>query len=495
MKIKLISIFLASLFCVTLLASCAKNNDTSSGKDVEIGSLMGYSEGLEYTVNEKNPNTCTITGVGSCQDKIIKIPPNIDGRMVTGVANGAFAVSGDEERPMPKRASRNASTREATSSSDVSIEISTDVSNGGSIFQPIVGTDSDTTAESEEAVLSALEGVVFPFTVREIGEEAFLGCENLEVITTTQAIQSIGKDAFKDTAYYNNEENWETGALYLSSYLITVDSSYTGEFTVKTGTTVIADQAFYQCVNLTSVNMAESVTYTGAFTFYGCTNLTYVNGGGELIFGAGAFDGCVSYKDFIYDFGGTTGGEGGNQQPSEEASNRYHEIDRDTFNSIKAMPKEYVSNTRFDETRGLVTYTVNEHGFHYIYTEDGETVRELYGMNDENGTIVYIRKDGMWYLSNVEMPENEYYIPRELTFDMLTMYDEEKLLYAYHDGDDTNRIELGFKSGHLEYIGYIFEDTQIKTVYSDYGFTVLPDFSNADVVPGIVLDINGEPIS
>ncbi len=482
MKIKAISILLASLFCVMLLASCGEQ-DTSSGKDIEIGSLMGYSEGLEYKVNEKNPSTCTVTGIGTCTDKVVKIPTAIDGKMVTGVASGAFSVSQNESQPMPRRASRSSAPRNTAS---------TDFSNIGGYFQPIVGTDTDTSikTDAEIEVLSAIEGVVFPFTVREIGEEAFLGCENLEAITTTQALQSIGKDAFKDTAYYNNEENWENHALYIQNYLITVDSSYTGEFTVKSGTTIIADQAFYQCVNITGVNMAETVTYTGNFTFYGCANLKYVTGGGESIFGTGAFDGCVSYKDFIYDFGGATGGE---QKPSEEASNCYEEIDPHTFNSRKDMPTEYVCTTRYNETERVITYRVNEYGFYYTNEIEGEMVTELYGIIDENGTTVYIRKDGMWYLSTATLPENEYYIPRDLTFDMLTMYDEEKFLYAYVYDEDY-RIEIGFKTGRLEYIGHITEEVEIKTVYSDYGFIVLPDFSNAEVVEGVVLDINKNPV-
>ena len=483
MKIKAISLILAALFCITLLASCGAGENPDSDKEISIGSLVGMSEGLEYAVNENNPSTCTITGIGTCTDKVIKIPSSIDGKMVTGVAAGAFAVS-NESKPMPKRASRSFAPRDTYTSTDFS-----DLSGS---FQPIIGTNPDVSSdvtdktEAEEAVLSELQGVVFPYTVREIGEEAFLGCENLESITTSQNIQSIGKDAFKDTAYYNNEGNWENHALYLSNYLITVDEGYVGEFTVKSGTTIIADQAFYQCINITGVNMAESVTYTGNFTFYGCANLKYVTGGGESIFGTGAFDGCVSYKDFIFDFGGTTGG---NQQPNEEVSNCYEEIDPHTFNSRKDMPTEYVCTTRYNETERVITYWVNEYGFYYTDEFEGETVTELYGMKDENGTTVYIRKDDKWYLTTATMPQNECYIPRDLHYDMLTMYDEDKFLYAYVYDEDY-RIELGFKTGRLEYIGFITEETEIKTVYSDYGFIVLPDFSNADVVDGIILDIN-----
>lgn len=480
MKIKALSLILASLFCVLLVASCGTGEDTG-GKNIEIGSLFSYSEGLEYEINEENPQTCTITGIGACTDKTVKIPASIDGKTVTGVAPSAFTPSEGTVNPTPRKLSRQSAVRTATES--------TDISNPDISFKPSVNT------EEQNEVLLELEGVVFPFTVREIGEEAFLGCENLEAITTTQNITSIGKDAFKDTAYYNNEENWENHALYLSSYLITVDSSYTGEFTVKYGTTGIADQAFYQCVNITGVNIAESVTYTGNYTLYGCANLTYVNGAANVTFGTGAFDGCISYKDFIYDFGGITGGNTGeNQKPTEDASNRYHEIDANTFNSLKSLPKEYVSVTRFNETERTITYKVNEHGFHYTDEIGGETVTELYGMNDENGMTVYMRKDGMWYLTTASAPKNEYYIPHELGFDMLIMYDEETLLYAYHEGDDTTRIELGFKDAHVEYIGFITEEYKIKTVYSDYGFTVLPDFSSAELVPDVILDQNGNPI-
>ncbi len=478
MKLRIISLLLISSLCVLLLASCTTAGTDDTSTNISIGDVLNAgSKGLEYEVNENNPQTCTVTGIGTCTDKTVKIPTSIDGKMVTAVAPGAFAPSESTPKPVPKRMMRGDTARTAANSTDVS---DSDIS-----VKPSVNT------EEQNEVLLALEGVTFPFTVKEIGEEAFLGCENLETITTTQSITSIGKDAFKDTAYYNNEENWENHALYLQSYLITVDSSYTGEFTVKHGTTGIADQAFYQCVNVTGVNMAESVTYTGSFTFYGCTNLTFVNGSANITYGAGSFDGCISYKDFFPGFGGGTE----NGQPIEpEASNRYQEIDKNTFDSLKALPKEYVSVTRYNETERVITYKVNEHGFHYTDEIGGEIVTELYGMNDENGTNVFMRKDGKWYRTTATAPKQEYYIPSGIELDMLVMYDEETLLYAYHEGDDSNRIEFGFKNGHVEYIGYITQEAEIKTVFSDYGFAILPDFSNADLVPDVILDHNENPI-
>ena len=37
---------------------------------------------------------------------------------------------------------------------------------------------------------------------------------------------------------------------------------------------------------------------------------------------------------------------------------------------------------------------------------------------------------------------------------------------------------------------YFFEDTEIKTTYT-YDALNFPDFTNADLVPSIILDING----
>ena len=113
-----------------------------------------------------------------------------------------------------------------------------------------------------------------PVTV--IWANAFNGYTSLKSITIPESVTSIGEDAFYDTAYYNNEENWENGVLYIGTHLIRAKTSINGTYTIKDGTKCIASSAFYECDNLKSITMPESVTTMGSGVFWKCKKLENV---------------------------------------------------------------------------------------------------------------------------------------------------------------------------------------------------------------------------
>ena len=51
--------------------------------------LNECSKGLEFVSN--GDGTCTVSGIGTCTDTDIKIPPVHNGEKVTGIDNGAFS--------------------------------------------------------------------------------------------------------------------------------------------------------------------------------------------------------------------------------------------------------------------------------------------------------------------------------------------------------------------------------------------------------------------
>ena len=125
----------------------------------------------------------------------------------------------------------------------------------------------------------ALESAEIGNGVTSIGESAFIYCTALEDITIGNGVKSIGSTAFYNTAYYNNESNWENGILYIGSYLIDVNSSLEGAYTVKEGTKVIATYAFESCYNLTDITIPDSVTGIGSSAFANCSKLTSISFG------------------------------------------------------------------------------------------------------------------------------------------------------------------------------------------------------------------------
>ena len=116
-----------------------------------------------------------------------------------------------------------------------------------------------------------INSVVISDTVRIIGNSAFSGCVALKEVRMSKGVTQIRKDAFLNTALYNDLNNWdENGALYIQDALIKVNPLCKGQFSVKEGTRIIADNAFEGCANITEVSIPDSVEFIGSNVFDGC---------------------------------------------------------------------------------------------------------------------------------------------------------------------------------------------------------------------------------
>jgi hypothetical protein len=140
--------------------------------------------------------------------------------------------------------------------------------------------------------------VVLKDGVTRIGDKTFYYCTELTSVTIPDSVMSIGNLAFYKTAIYNNNSNWENGALYIDKFLIRVSAvAINSDCTIKNGTKVIADNAFEANYVLTSVTIPDSVTSIGDRAFYSCESLeNVIIPDGVTYIGEEAFYCCENLK-------------------------------------------------------------------------------------------------------------------------------------------------------------------------------------------------------
>ena len=216
-----------------------------------------------------------------------------------------------------------------------------------------------------------------------IGERAFYNCGNLSTIEGYSNVKGVGRDAFKYTAYYNNTENWINGVLYVADILCQAQTTLTGECSIRIGTKVIGDGAFWGCSEITGVTIPDSVTNIGDYAFYDCSGLTSVMiGNGVTSIGYSAFTNCSGLT-------------------SIEIPNSVMSIDYGAFAYCSGLTSVTIGNgvtsigeSAFSGCSRLTSIIVNSNNLIYqsidgnLYSKGGKTlIKYAIGKTDESFTI------------------------------------------------------------------------------------------------------------
>ncbi len=148
---------------------------------------------------------------------------------------------------------------------------------------------------------SSLEKIVIPSSVTKIENSAFEYCRSLADVSFMAQNATMESDIFEYTAFINDASNWENNVLYLGTTLYAAKKDISGTYTIKPGTTKIADNAFSDCVNLEGVIFPDTLTEIGCNAFLFCTNLKNVAlpDGLEKI-GGSAFGNCKRFTSFTF---------------------------------------------------------------------------------------------------------------------------------------------------------------------------------------------------
>ena len=146
-----------------------------------------------------------------------------------------------------------------------------------------------------------LSSVSLPDSLLELGSYVFSGCSSLYSITMPSQAIAIESTAFYGTGYYNDPSSWDSGVLYVDSYLVATNAEFAAvsSYSVKPGTIAIAEKAFAtNGKKLESITLPDGLLFIGGGAFSSLSSLKTANIPSSVNrIGYGVFSGTALYKD------------------------------------------------------------------------------------------------------------------------------------------------------------------------------------------------------
>ncbi len=197
-----------------------------------------------------------------------------------------------------------------------------------------------------------LESVEAPL-VEEIGAYAFISCSTLESYTISSLVSSIGSGVFNNctnlTEIIDESDNFifEDGILYnadQSEAIVALQAVVTGAVVLPESVTEIHERAFYNCVDIVSVELPSVLSISNA-AFAHCTSLLSATVSAATTLEDSAFYNCVEMTTFSAPYLTTIG-------------------DKSFYNC------ENLLDLSIATASGVVIESIDTHAFHSAYLED-----------------------------------------------------------------------------------------------------------------------------
>ncbi len=238
------------------------------------------STGLEFSLNSDDSGPYyAVTGIGSCNDKTVRIPGSYQGLPVRSIGGEAFANCSrfqSVELPDTVTAIHTRAFMDCSGLKDINIPSDSVVRIGDFAFAG-----------------SGLTEIILPDGLNEVGSGAFQKCYGLKQVTISNGDVEIGENAFDRCSGLNSIRIPE-GIRKIEN---AVFYSCTGlkEVILPDSLQGIGEYAFWGCTGLTEVKIPDRVHYVDAYAFRGCKGLTHISLPSELSsIGQYAFCGCES---------------------------------------------------------------------------------------------------------------------------------------------------------------------------------------------------------
>lgn len=259
---------------------------------------------------------------------------------------------------------------------------------------------------------NTLTEVTLPNTVKIIGYQAFCKCSNLTKVIIPEGVKKIGQAAFYGCS--------QLTSITIPSIITNMDTAFSGNtalshVTLTNGISKISSNAFERCTGLTEVEIPASVDQICPFAFNGCTSLKSVLLEKNIkTINVNAFKDCTNLSDVKYngyktDWDRVTVNTTGNDTLTSKVQylcDITFDLNGGTINGSGTMDKQTVYSNEKLGTASVPTtppqrtgytflgwYTQAEGGTKYTFTEAVSSNITLYAHWNAHSHTVTLEND------------------------------------------------------------------------------------------------------